>query len=229
MRLMAYTPCYRREAGSAGRDTRGMLRVARVRQGRDPRLRHARAGARRARRAARPGRGADRRARPGLPGHRHLHRRPRPEPPPQLRHRGLRARAPTSGSRCSSVSLVQRLPGPPGRHPLPAGRGQGHRASCTRSTARPWPCPGCGRRSSRPTARPTARCASPRCCCRTCGGDARSVGAEPTGEGRSAIADRRTSTRPPASTSPTSSTTRSRSGGVGTTRRSRRRSPNPTR
>jgi seryl-tRNA synthetase len=25
-RLMAYTPCYRREAGSAGRDTRGMLR-----------------------------------------------------------------------------------------------------------------------------------------------------------------------------------------------------------
>ncbi|MDQ1395141.1 MAG: seryl-tRNA synthetase [Acidimicrobiaceae bacterium] len=26
VRLMAYTPCYRREAGSAGRDTRGMLR-----------------------------------------------------------------------------------------------------------------------------------------------------------------------------------------------------------
>jgi seryl-tRNA synthetase len=27
MRLMAYSPCYRREAGSAGRDTRGMLRT----------------------------------------------------------------------------------------------------------------------------------------------------------------------------------------------------------
>lgn len=27
VRLMAYTPCYRREAGSAGRDTRGMLRT----------------------------------------------------------------------------------------------------------------------------------------------------------------------------------------------------------
>ena len=27
MRLMAHTPCYRREAGSAGRDTRGLLRV----------------------------------------------------------------------------------------------------------------------------------------------------------------------------------------------------------
>lgn len=27
MRLMAYTPCYRREAGAAGRDTRGMLRT----------------------------------------------------------------------------------------------------------------------------------------------------------------------------------------------------------
>src|SRR6476646_2849939 len=27
MRLMAYTPCWRREAGAAGRDTRGLLRV----------------------------------------------------------------------------------------------------------------------------------------------------------------------------------------------------------
>ncbi len=27
MRMMAYTPCYRREAGAAGRDTRGLLRV----------------------------------------------------------------------------------------------------------------------------------------------------------------------------------------------------------
>ena len=27
LRFMAYTPCYRREAGSAGRDTRGLLRV----------------------------------------------------------------------------------------------------------------------------------------------------------------------------------------------------------
>jgi len=27
MKMMAYTPCYRREAGSAGRDTRGMLRA----------------------------------------------------------------------------------------------------------------------------------------------------------------------------------------------------------
>jgi seryl-tRNA synthetase len=27
MRLMAYSPCYRREAGAAGRDTRGLLRV----------------------------------------------------------------------------------------------------------------------------------------------------------------------------------------------------------
>ena len=27
LRMMAYSPCYRREAGSAGRDTRGMLRV----------------------------------------------------------------------------------------------------------------------------------------------------------------------------------------------------------
>ena len=26
-RMMAYTPCYRREAGAAGKDTRGLLRV----------------------------------------------------------------------------------------------------------------------------------------------------------------------------------------------------------
>ena len=91
MRLMAYTPCYRREAGSAGRDTRGMLRthefdkveiLAFATPEQAPALLV---------RAARPGRSADRRARPAVPHHRDLHRRPRPEPPPQLRHRGLRA------------------------------------------------------------------------------------------------------------------------------------------
>ncbi len=52
----------------------------------------------------------------------------------------------------------------------------------------------------------------------------------PTREGRSwGSPTAAPSTRPPASTSPTSSTTRSPNGGVGTTRRSRRRSPNRTR
>ncbi len=34
LRYTAHTSCFRREAGAAGRDTRGLLRVARVRQGR---------------------------------------------------------------------------------------------------------------------------------------------------------------------------------------------------
>ena len=113
-RLMAATPCYRREAGSAGRDTRGMLRshefdkveilaVATPEQAPDA-----------ARRDGRPGRGDDRRPRPAVPHDRDLRRRPRPEPPPQLRHRGLRARRRRSGSRCrrSAGSATTRPAGP---------------------------------------------------------------------------------------------------------------------
>ena len=68
-----------------------------------------------------------RRARPGVPAARHLHRRPRPEPPPQLRHRGVRPRRRPVARGLVGV-VVQRLPGPPGQHPLPARRRQGHRA-----------------------------------------------------------------------------------------------------
>ena len=118
MRLMAYTPCYRREAGSAGRDTRGMLRahefdkveiLALATPEQAPALLDEMVGRAEAH---------DRRARPAVPHHRDLHRRPRPEPPPQLRHRGLRAgRRPVAGGVVGQ--LVQRLPGPPGQHPLP--------------------------------------------------------------------------------------------------------------
>ena len=60
------------------------------------------------------------------------------------------------------MSVVQRLPGPPRRHPLPRSPGeQGHARSPTRSTARRWPCRGCGRRSSRTSASPTAPSPSP--------------------------------------------------------------------
>ena len=100
MRFMAYTPCYRREAGSAGRDTRGMLRthefdkveiLAFATPEQAPALLDELVG--RARRTI---------AALGLP-YRIIEictRRPRPEPSPQLRHRGLRAGLPTSGSRC---------------------------------------------------------------------------------------------------------------------------------
>ena len=91
VRLMASTSCYRREAGSAGRDTRGMLRahefdkveiLAYATPEQAPAMLDELLG-----RAE----GTHRRARPAVPHHRDLHRRPRPEPPPQLRHRGVRA------------------------------------------------------------------------------------------------------------------------------------------
>ena len=77
MRLMAHTSCFRREAGSAGRDTRGLLRVhefdkveilayATPEQAEEV---HADLRA--------PGRGGPRRARPRLPGARPVRRRPR--------------------------------------------------------------------------------------------------------------------------------------------------------
>ncbi|MEZ5250847.1 MAG: serine--tRNA ligase [Ilumatobacteraceae bacterium] len=46
IRMMAYTPCYRREAGSAGRDTTRHVARTRVRQGGDPGRHHPRAGRR---------------------------------------------------------------------------------------------------------------------------------------------------------------------------------------
>ena len=121
-RLMAYTPCFRREAGAAGRDTRGLLRshefdkveilaIATPEQAPDD-----------ARRSCWPrAEGIDRRARPPVPHGRDLQRRPRAEPPPPVRRRGLRARR-RPVARGVVGELVLRLPGPPGEHPLPARR-----------------------------------------------------------------------------------------------------------
>ena len=57
VRLMAYTPCFRREAGSAGRDTRGLLRMHEFDKVEIFAYRHAGAGARAARRVRGPRRG----------------------------------------------------------------------------------------------------------------------------------------------------------------------------
>ena len=130
VRIMAYTACFRREAGSAGRDTRGMLRshefdkveiVAYATPEQAPAMLDE---------LHRPGRVDDRRPRPAVPHHRDLHRRPRPEPPPQLRHRGLRAGC-RRLARGLVDQLVQRLPGPPGRHPLPPAWARRAPPSCT--------------------------------------------------------------------------------------------------
>ena len=131
IRFMAYSPSYRREAGSAGRDTRGMLRAHEFDKVEILALRHARAGARPARRHGRPRRARDRRARAAVPDHRDLHGRHGPEPPPQLRRRGVR-------TGCRRVArgvvdqLVRRLSGPTRRHPVSTARrrrqaAEGHR------------------------------------------------------------------------------------------------------
>ena len=114
MRLMAYTPCFRREAGSAGRDTRGLLRVhefdkvevlAYATPEQAPALLDELLARAEATIAAL---GLAYRVR------RHLHRRPRPEPPPHLRHRGVRAGRATSGSRSARCrgSATTRPAGP---------------------------------------------------------------------------------------------------------------------
>ena len=56
----------------------------------------------------------------------------------------------------------------------PAGR-QGHRGRAHPQRLGPGRAPRRGPRSSRPTASPTARCASPRCCCPTCAAPPRSA------------------------------------------------------
>ena len=85
LRLMACTPCYRREAGSAGRDTRGLLRVhefdkveilAVTSPAQAPDM-HAE--------LLDTGGGDHRRLGFALPDPRHMHRRPGPVTRPQFR------------------------------------------------------------------------------------------------------------------------------------------------
>ena len=117
MRFMAYTPVLSPRGRIGGPGHPRHAARARVRQGRDPRARHRRTGARFARRDGRACRGHDRGARPAVPDDRDLHRRHGPEPPPKLRHRGVRARRATV-ARGVVDQLVQRLPGAAGEHPL---------------------------------------------------------------------------------------------------------------
>ena len=88
-----------------------------------------------------PGRGDHRRARPAVPHHRDLHRRPRPEPPPQLRHRGLRAgrRRVARGRRRSAGSATTRPAGPTSATGPPGEKGTADRAHAQRLGARRAP------------------------------------------------------------------------------------------
>ena len=131
MRIMASTPCYRREAGSAGRDTRGMLRahefdkveiLAFATPEQAPALLDellARAEAPSPRSACRTGIIEICTGDLGQSHHRSFDI--------EVYAPGLR---PVAGGQLGVV--VQRLPGPPGQHPLPARRGARAPRSCTR-------------------------------------------------------------------------------------------------
>ena len=119
LRFTASTACYRREAGSAGRDTRGLLRVhefdkvelfayATPEGALEAQARHLAAGG-----VDAPG------ARAALPGARPVHRGPRRLVGAHLRPRGLRAGGGPL-ARGQLGQLVPRLPGPPGQRALPA-------------------------------------------------------------------------------------------------------------
>ncbi|MEZ5168264.1 MAG: aminoacyl--tRNA ligase-related protein [Acidimicrobiales bacterium] len=165
LRLMAHTSCFRREAGSAGRDTRGLLRVhefdkvelyAFCTPEQAPAMHEEILG--RAEAAIRD---------LGL-AHRVLDLACG-----DISGAGARtfdievfAPGPTGGSRCRRCRGVPitRPVGPTSATALPGRRA---RSSSTASTVRGSRYRGCGRPSWRRTAGPTVRCGCPRCCCRT--------------------------------------------------------------
>ena len=166
-RMMAYTSCYRREAGSAGRDTRGMLRahefdkveilaVTTPEQG-PAMLQEIVDRAE----ALISGLGLPYRIIEICTGDMG-----------QSHHRSFDIEVYAPGLRQLAggqlVQLVQRLPGPPRRHPLQAGRREGHhhRQHAQRFGARRAPRVGRHRRELPPGRRQRRRC--PRCCGRTC-------------------------------------------------------------
>ncbi len=148
---------------------------SRVRQGRDSRRVDSRASARSAGGDDRSCRGTDRRARSALSHHRDLHRRHGSEPPPQLRHRGVRA-----GQRRLARGVVdlvvQRLPVAACRHPISGRRPERYadRSHAQRVGPRSSACLGSDRRELSRYRRQRSSC--PTCCIHTCAGVERITG-----------------------------------------------------
>ena len=180
VRLMAATSCYRREAGSAGRDTRGMLRAHEF--DKVEILAYATPEQAPAMLDELLERAEGTIAALGLPyriidictgdlGQSH--------------HRSFDIEVYAPGAdawlEVSSVSWFSDYQARRADIRYRPDRPEGHGRRSTRSTARRWPCPGCGRRSSRTTASPTAAWRCPRCCGRTCAATARSQPPRVTG------------------------------------------------
>ena len=169
IRYVAYSPCFRREAGAAGKDTRGILRVHqfdKVEMVLFEKPEDSEAALE----------WITERAevllqRLGLAVPRLLMstRRAGVRPAQEVRPRGLGAGR-GALARGELVLQLRRLPGAPDGDPLPARRPARSPSSSTRSTAPGWRCRGSWPRCSRRTSRPTARSRCPRCCAPYMGG-----------------------------------------------------------
>ena len=169
IRYCAYTPCFRREAGAAGKDTRGILRVHQfdkvemvLFEKPDASVGGARMDDRRRRVRSCSGSGL---------AYRVLLMSTKEMGFVQAKKYDLEVWAPGRRALARGQLLLElpRLPGPPHGDPPPT-RARARRRSCsTRSTARRSGWPGPSPRSSRPTSGPTATSTSPRCCSRTSG------------------------------------------------------------
>ena len=122
LRYAAFSPCFRKEAGSHGKDTRGIIRVHWFDKVEMFVYTTARGVRRRAPAAAGLGEGVPRQARALLPRHRHGRGRPRTLGGAQVRLRGLDPE-PGALPRAHVHVQLHRVPEPPPRHPRPVPGG----------------------------------------------------------------------------------------------------------
>ena len=144
IRYAAYSPCFRREAGAAGRDTRGILRVHQFDKVEMVFFERPEEFRARARTVDGLRRDAPAAARPRLPGDPDGHPRDGLRPGAQVRPRGLGAGR-RAVARGQLLLELPRLPGAPHGDPLPGGRGRatGARPHAQRIGPRPAADRGC--------------------------------------------------------------------------------------
>ena len=137
LRYAGFSPCFRREAGAAGRDTRGIFRVHQFDKVEMFSVRRARGVARRARAAAGDRGGDPAGARDPLPRGQHRGRRPRRLGGQEVRLRGVAAR-PGPLPRADLDARTRPTSRRAGWTSATGPRAAAARARRTRSTARRW-------------------------------------------------------------------------------------------
>ena len=161
LRYAGFSPCFRREAGAAGKDTRGIFRVHQFDKVEMFSFVAPGGVGERARADPRDRGGDPRGARPALPRREHRRHRPRQLGREEVRLRGVAAE-PGSLPRADLVLEHDRLPGAAPEHPRAPATSRDRRS--TRSTAPPSRSAArssrCSRTASRPTAASSCRSAS---------------------------------------------------------------------